>query len=434
MTDPATTPVGLADAGPRADAPVQVRSRSALLGTFESFRIRSFRFQWSADSLSVWASEMETLVLGWYVLAETGSAFQTGMIGALRFGGTLLAPLYGVMADRIDRRRMLVGMRLLFAVQAAVLMALALSGVIQPWHAFVISGVGGLVRQGEQVVRQSLIADTVPRRSLMNAAGLARTTQDLSRIAGSFLGASLLSGLGLGQAYIGVTVFFLASAVLALGITLRGDIPRRAGESTLGNLRAGVAYVRSDSTIVAIMFLAFLVNFTVFPLTNGLMPVVAKEVYGLGPTGLAALTVAGSAGALVASLSLAAFSRSRRPERLMLAGIFLWHLTQLAFSQVDGLGLGYLVLAANGMMMSVAMIAMSTLLLDVTAAEFRGRVMGVRMLAVYGLPMGLLLGGYLSERYGVQTATLLLGAVGTGLTLCSLAIWPALWRSPRRGA
>ncbi len=85
----------------------------------ESFRIRSFRFQWAADAFASWAAEMETLLLGWYVLVDTGSPFLVGLVGALRFGGTLLSPLYGVVADRVDRRALLIVLRLLHVAQAA---------------------------------------------------------------------------------------------------------------------------------------------------------------------------------------------------------------------------------------------------------------------------------------------------------------------------
>jgi MFS family permease len=413
----------------RAVQPQPAHSGARLPAVIESFRIRSFRFQWSADSLSVWANQMETLVLGWYIVAETGSAFQTGLVGALRFGGTLVAPVYGVMADRINRRNMLVAMRLIFALQAALIMGLALSGAIRPWQVFVIAGLSGLARQAEQVLRQSLIADTVPRHSLMNATGLARTTEDIARIAGSFLGATLLASLGLGQAYIGVTVFFFASALLALGITLRDRVPAHVGETAMANLKSGVAYMRNDSTIMAIMFLAFVVNLTVFPLTNGLMPVVAKQVFNLGPTGLAALTAATAVGALAGSLGMSASVRTARPGRLMLAAIVAWHLTLLWFSQIDSLGLAYFVLAANGLMTSISMVAMSTLLLGVTRAEFRGRVMGVRMLAVYGLPMGLLIGGALTEWSSIRTASLVLSVLGLVMVAASIVVWPRIWRS-----
>src|SRR5687768_2152502 len=142
----------------------------------ESLRIRSFRYQWGADLFATWAAEMETLLLAWYVLVDTGSPFLVGLVGALRFGGLLLAPLYGVLADQVDRRRLLVALRVGQAAQAAAFAALAFSGSLQPWHAFALSGLGGLVRNGENVVRQSLIADSVPQGALLNAMGLSRTT------------------------------------------------------------------------------------------------------------------------------------------------------------------------------------------------------------------------------------------------------------------
>ena len=144
---------------------------------------------------------------------------------------------------------------------------------------------------------------------------------------------------------------------------------------------------------------------------------------------MATLTAVTAVGALVGSLAMAAVSsRAARPDRLMIVGIIAWHVTVLAFSQVHGLGLALLVLSLYGAAMSFSMVTMSTLLLETTEAEFRGRVMGVRMLAVYGLPMGLLLGGVLSDRYNVQTATLILGLIGIGMLVAALVAWPELWR------
>ena len=406
----------------------RVRFAPALPAMLDSFRIRSFRSQWAADAVGTWAGEMETLVLAWYVLVDTNSPLLVGLVGALRFGGTLLAPLHGVLADRVDRRLLLVALRLFHALQAAAIMALALTGTLEPWHAFVISGLGGLVRMGENVVRQSLLADVVPPRALLNAVSLSRTTQDLSKIIGTLAGAGLLARLGLGPAYLGVTVLFVASALLTLGVTAGERVGRRAAEGPLANLRSGVAYMRRSPTIVAIMVLAFLVNLTVFPLTNGLMPVVARSVFGLGPTGLAALLAAASAGALAGSLALAALSRLERPQRLMVLSIVAWHALLLAFTRVDGLGVAVGVLAVYGAMQSGSMITMSAVLLGTVDAEYRGRVMGVRMMAVYGMPMGLLLGGYLSERFGVLPALTGLGVLGLAFTAAAALLWPSLLR------
>ncbi len=411
------------------------------MSMLESFRIRSFRYQWGADSFATWASEMETLLLGWYVLVDTGSPFLVGLVGALRFGGTLLAPLYGVAADRFDRRRLLVGLRLFQGVQAGAVAILALASLLEPWHAFAISGIGGLVRNGENVVRQSLIADTVPRSTLMNAMSLSRLTMDGAKMAGSLAGAALLSRLGMGPAYAAVTACYLASAAFALGIAsptpesspaaTKPGSPTLQVESPFATLRSGFGYMRHQPAIVAIMFLAFLVNLTVFPLTNGLMPVVARDAFAFGPGGLALLLTAVSLGALAGSLALAAFARAPRPERTMLASIVLWHALLLVFTQVsrpDALWPALLVLAVYGAATSGAMVTMSAVLLGTADVAFRGRVMGVRMMAVYGLPLGLLLGGYLSERFGVHHAMSTLAVLGLFLTALACLRWPALLR------
>jgi hypothetical protein len=158
------------------------------------------------------------------------------------------------------------------------------------------------------------------------------------------------------------------------------------------------------------------------------MPVVARSVFGLGPTGLAALLAAASAGALAGSLALAALSRLERPQRLMVLSIVAWHALLLAFTRVDGLGVAVGVLAVYGAMQSGSMITMSAVLLGTVDAEYRGRVMGVRMMAVYGMPMGLLLGGYLSERFGVLPALTGLGVLGLALTAAAALLWPSLLR------
>src|SRR5215207_9422861 len=96
------------------------------------FRIRSFRFQWPADLLTSWALEMETLVLGWYILVETGSVLLLTLFGALQFAGTLIAPMFGVASDRIGHRNLLSGMRAVYAIVATALMILAFAGLLHP--------------------------------------------------------------------------------------------------------------------------------------------------------------------------------------------------------------------------------------------------------------------------------------------------------------
>ena len=402
-------------------------------GIFRSFSYRSYRFQFSADTLMAWAAEMENLILGWYILVETGSPFLLGLFAALRFLGTLAAPFFGVIADRVDRRRMIITLRLVFSIMAVTLMVLALTGLLETWHIFIIATATGMTRIADNVARQALIADIVPRRTLMNAMGLSRTTQDLAKIAGALLGAGLFAQFGLGPAYIGVTVFYAGSVLLATGVTLSGRVAPPRKEPPYQTLKAGIRYVRGSSTIVAMMYLAFLVNLTVFPLTNGLMPVVARDVFGTDENGLARLLAVAAAGALGGSVLMAAFTRIKRPERVMLGAIVAWHVFLLAFAQMDTAARAYPVLAMIGMASSLSMVSMSVLLLTTATREFRGRVMGVRMLAVYGLPIGLLVGGALAEVAGIQTTLLIYGAVGLAMTAVAVVVWPQLWRGIEGG-
>ena len=150
-------------------------------GILESFSYRSFRFQWSSDGFAQWGFEMEALILGWFVLVETGSPFLVGLVGALRFVGTLGGPFYGLIVDRFDRRKLLIGSRGLLAVLALITATLALTDSLVAWHAFVIATLLGSLRMFDNVVRQSLIADVVPRGTLLNAMGLSRLHRHFQR-------------------------------------------------------------------------------------------------------------------------------------------------------------------------------------------------------------------------------------------------------------
>jgi len=393
---------------------------------FAAFRIRSFRFQWTADAMTTWGSEMETLILGWYILIATESPFLVGLLGALRFSGTLTAPIVGVIADRMSRKLMLIVLRSGAGLSALALLILAATDLIQPWHVFVIASFSGMLRPADNVLRQSLIADTVPRNLLMNASGLARTTQDTARIVGALLGATLLSRLGLDWAYVGVTAFYTASVFFGLGIsTIRSSVPVKH-VNPVTEMKQGFRYMNESSVIQPIMFLAFLVNATAFPLTNGLLPVVALDVYGRDENGLAQLVAVFAIGALVGSLLMAAVVNSRRPERTMMLTMVVWYVLLIAFAQIDNYAVGLALLALIGASISFCMISMSVVLMTFTKFEMRGRVMGIRMLAVYGLPMGLVIGGWLIEQYGVR-ATLSSYAIG-GLIAVALSVlrWPKL--------
>ncbi|MDA0703292.1 MAG: MFS transporter [Proteobacteria bacterium] len=407
------------------------------------FGVRSFRFQWPADMLTSWAFEMETLILGWYVLVATESVLMLTVFGSLQFLGTLLSPLFGIASDRLGRRTTLAAMRTAYTLLAAVLMTLGLTGLVTPYAAFAVAFFSGLIRPSDLVLRYALIGDTIPGSHLTGAMGLARATQDSAKIAGALVGTRLFAVMGLGVAYVAVTAFYAAGLLLTLGVSRHtpgdpGD-EDKAGETPVAarpaprpsqwrELRDGIAYVRNAPTVLALMWLAFLVNLTAYPFTMALLPYVAKDIYGTDETGLGYMAAAVAGGALVGSIVATITGARRYSTRVMILNILVWYALLASFALVETLSLGLPILAVMGMVQSLAMISMSTALLREASARFRARVMGVRMLAVYGLPMGLLAMGQGIEAVGFTATVWICALIGAGMTILAAWRWrAAIW-------
>src|SRR3954447_4943059 len=136
-----------------------VMTRFAMLAPFQ---VRSFRFQFPADLATSWSIEMENLVLGWYILVETGSVLALTLFWSLQYVGTLLGPVFGMVGDRIGQRAVLCAMRAAYAVLGAAATALAFAGPLRPSYVFVIAGLSGLIRPSDQGMRNALVAATMP--------------------------------------------------------------------------------------------------------------------------------------------------------------------------------------------------------------------------------------------------------------------------------
>ncbi len=406
-------------------------SLTARVPALAPFQIRSFRFQWPADLLASWAFEMEGVILGWFVLVSTGSVLALALFGSLQFLGTLISPLFGMAGDRIGNRNLLCLMRAVYVAVAAALMGLFLAGLAHPAPVFALATIMGLVRPSDITLRNLLVGETMPGDYLMRAMGVSRTTADSARVVGALSGAGLVAALGSGLAYVVVCAVYALSLALTLNVGVRrlrvvGEAARHA--SPLRALREGFAYVWSTPDMRAVMLLAFVVNFAAYPLVGSLLAYVARDVYGLGQTGLGWLIACFAAGALCGSITISTHGAHIRPARTMLTGAVAWFSLNLVFSWVTSPLWGELVLFVAGFVQSFCMIPMAVLLLRVADPAFRGRVMGVRMLAVYGLPVGLLLSGPLVERVGFSATGSLYSLVGIGFALLIAARWRAhLW-------
>jgi predicted MFS family arabinose efflux permease len=398
------------------------------------FRIRNYRFQWPADLLTSWAFEMETLILGWYVLVETRSVLLLTVFASLSYVGTLIAPLFGVVGDRIGHRDLLAMMRATYALLAAMLMTLALTGHLSPLSVLVIVAVMGLVRPSDLGVRGALVATIMPHHQLIGAISISRTTMDTARIAGALSGAGLFAALGMGPAYVAIVSLYVVSTLLTLGVVAPSK-PHPIDEAADGfqrrspmrDLKEGVAYVWTTPRMRAAMWIAFLANLTAYPLSNGLLPYVAREIYGTNQTGLGYLSASFAAGSLVGSIALSLVG-GVRVARLLIGATIMWYATLLVFAQMQTVPAAMACLMLAGFSQSLCMISIAVILMRSSSAHFRGRVMGVRMMVIYGLPLGLLAAGSLIDGIGFAATGALYAAAGMALMMAIVLHWRAdLW-------
>ncbi|MCC6467002.1 MAG: MFS transporter [Alphaproteobacteria bacterium] len=421
--------------------PDPTRPPLARPSTLAPFRVRSFRFQWPADLATSWAFEMETLILGWFVLVETQSVLLLTLFGALQFVGTLIAPMFGAIGDRIGHRNLLCGMRFYYGILAAGIAGLAIGGVLQPIHVFVVTTLSGLVRQSDLVMRNALVGETIPPQQLMGAMSIARTTSDSARIAGALAGAGLFATLGMGQAYLVISAFYAGSFLLSLGIAgraVRSPSPEDAARprpSPWQDLLRATTYVWNTPELQASLGIAFLVNLTAFPITNGLLPYAASEIYRTDQTGLGYLVAGFAGGALIGSMLLSRFGHGLRPAPMMIAFCACWYVALIAFAATGSLWTGVLMLAVAGFVQSLCLVPLAVLMLRGTDPLLRGRVMGLRMLAVYGLPLGLLAAGPLIKEFGYPATTVIYGVFGLACTALVALRWRRhLWGPQARSA
>ena len=374
---------------------------------------------------------METLILGWYVLVQTNSVLMLTLFGSLQYIGTLVAPMFGVLGDRFGHRNTLCCMRAVYTTLATMVMLLSFTGILVPWHVFVIAALMGIVRPSDQVMRYSLIGAIVPQDRLMAAIGVARTTMDSARAVGALAGAGLVASFGMGPAYAVIATLYGTSLFLTLQVR-PASAQTKTGDATSPwrDVKEGLAYVWTRGNLLAAMLLACLVNMTAFPLLMGLMPYVAREVYHTDQTGLGYLVASFAVGALCGSLGMARLGTHVPPGRTMLVFCGLWYVAIMVFAHMPTHASACAMLIVTGCVQSMGMIAMSTMILRGTGAEYRGRVMGIRMLAIYSLPFGLVIAGQLIAHIGYAWTATLYALIGLALTLAIALRWRAhVWRS-----
>ena len=372
------------------------------------------------------------MVLGWYIVVETGSVLLLTVLASLQYVGTLIAPVFGMIGDRLGHRELLAGMRFAYAALSATMLTLALTGHLAPLNVMIIVAVMGLIRPSDLGVRGALLADIMPAAQLVGAISLSRTTQDSARIAGALTGAGLFAALGIGFVYVMIACLYLSAAVLMLCMSRPakspGAVDRPAnnapGSMLLHDLKEGILYAWSGPGMRAALCVAFLANLTAYPLTNGLLPYVAREIFHTDQSGLGYLSASFAVGSLIGSITLSLVG-GLRIARLLIGAMLAWYAMLLAFVAIRAMPLAMACLVFAGIAQSMSMISAAVILMRTANAHLRGRVMGVRMMVIYGLPLGLLAAGSLIDLIGYSATGTLYAAAGL-ISMMAIALH---WRS-----
>ena len=399
------------------------------LNPFKVLRYGDYKFVWPTEALSLWAMEMEIIVLAIFVLRDTNSPLLVGLIGAVKFAGTLFGPLYGLMVDRFNRKLLQVGVRVFGVALAITLTTLIITDKLELWHAYAIVTAGSMVRMLDLILIQTLTADAVPPHALHGAIGLSRSTLDGARVVGSIVGGTLLELLGLDWAYITITVLYLMATITAIKIDSRPVKTDSETASIWRGFKEGLHYIKESPLLPGLIFFSFLIEFTAFPLVNGLMAVIGSDLYNQNGTGIGLLAAIASAGALSGAALLGIKQSVFNPGRIMILGSITWHALMLLLALTPPLWLFTVLLLLWGFSGGITFVAMVVALLRTAPAKTRGRVMGIRSLGIYGLSLGLLFGGWISQEAGPATMIGVLGGIGLSATLIAVIKWPALFRS-----
>ena len=384
-----------------------VASRYGALG------VPAFRTYFIAAVVSNIGSWMQIVGQGWLVLQLTNSAFYLGLVGLARAAPTIAFSLFGgVIADRFNRRRVLVVTQLVMMTAALALAALTWTGVVTVWHILAISFASSIFFAVDNPTRQALVPDLVGKQHLTSAIGLNAAAWNGAAVIGPSIAGVLLvavSAAGLfflnGLSYLGVVL-----AVLAMPPLPARAVSRR---SVAGQLADGMGYIRTRRPVWGLLLLIAIPSVLARPYLQ-LMPYFARNVLDRGSTGYGVLMAASGLGALGGALLTASLGDYRRRGYLLLAVTAALGISLAAFasSQVFWLSLGLVTIvgASSTLMMSLT----NTLLQGIVADEMRGRVLSVYTLIAGGLmPLGSMVLGSSGQVFGVPRVV----AVGGAMTL-----------------
>lgn len=384
-----------------------------------------FRIFFTAQLASQMGTWMQSVAQAWLVLQLTDSPFRLGLVGALQFGPLLLFSLLtGAIADRLPRRRLLVGTQSVMAGQALVLGLLVAAGAARYWHVLVLAALMGLANTVDTPARQSFVADMVGKADLVNAVALNSAAFNGARIVGPAVAGLLIGRFGLAPVFV-INGLSFAGIIAALAQVRAEGRPAGRGPTTIRQeIGAGLRYARRTPEVTLILGVLLVVSLTVFNFSV-YVPLLARHVFGLGAEGFGFLMAAVGLGAMAGALTLGASRAAHPPLRTIAGAAVLACAGVLGISAAGDVRLVVPLLFLVGFAGITTAAGCNTSLQLIAPDALRGRIMSLHVLVFGGsFPIGALVVGAVSERWGVSTA--LLAGGGTGLLgLAAIGAW---WR------
>jgi MFS family permease len=399
---------------------------SRLSESLRALRHRNYQLFFAGQLISLIGTWMDQVAEAWLVYRLTGSALLLGTVAfASQIPVFLLAPIGGALADRIDRRKILIATQSAMMFLTFILAWVTLSHRVKIWQVITLAALTGLVNAVDLPARQAFVVDMVSRADLVNAIALNSSMFNGARVVGPALAGIVVAAIGEGWCFFANGVSFIA--VIAGLALMKIDRPRMAIEgSPLENILEGFRFVAQNAPVRSLMFLLGLVSFTAMPYAV-LMPLFADKILHGGAQALGLLMGCSGVGALGGAITLAMRKTVYGLGKWVAASCAGFGLSLLFFSLSRSLWLSALLLVPAGFCAMIQMASSNTLIQSMVPDRLRGRVMSVYAMTFMGMaPMGALLAGSLAHHLGASMTVAIggvaavIGAVVFGLNLPAL--------------
>ena len=401
-------------------SPAKTNASFSPFQTFRSLSIPSYRYLWFGSLLQMGAMQMQMMTRGYFVYELTRSASMLGYVMAGAAGPGLLFGLFGgVIADRLDKRRIIQAAQLVSGALALFIAVSITTGTVTWQHLLFASVIHGSVMPLMMPARQAIVPRLVGRDLLTNAIALNSMGMSVNSLVAPALAGLVISGVGIGGAYYLISGMNIAAIFLTALVPASGPVAGMQHKSVFRDLADGLAYVKHNRTILVLLLLSFSTMILAMPI-RFILPIFAKDIFLVGPRGLGFMMSAMGIGSLVGALVIASAGKlASRGLVLSIGGVFSGAVL-LAFAIVSQFApvfwAGTAILTVVGFMQAGRTTLNNSLLIESSDEKFRGRVMGLFALNMALMPASVLPITIASEFIGAPTAV---GIVGIALALIS---------------